>query len=1578
MARTTDVLQIKLEIQGDGTVKASLAEIGKAGEKAGKGASAAAGGVKMLGDAVAAFGVAKMVQGLIQINREAEQLRVSLRTLEGSQVAATERFAQLQEIARTTPLSVTQVTEAYIKLKNFGFDPLDGSMQSMIDTAATLGGGYETLNGIVLAFGQANAKGKLQGEEMLQLAERGVPVYQTLATALGKTTAEVQEMASRGKLGRDAIKLLADELGKMNMGAAAAQANTMDGAIGALKDNIEQLAIAIGDSGLAAAFTGLLRDVAAGIAVLTDWINETGDANTEASALASVLKVLGQAMDVISVGAKLGGVQIGVMVDIFAALANVAVAAGKAVVGQFHAMALAATGDFKGAMAVLGTTIGGVPEAIKDATDRMAVALRTGVEESARHVQELRNAWAALDATSTAAAGSTAKNASTTSAAISEGAKKARTEIERMIVALAREVAEHGKSETQILREEAMRLRAAGATAAQVDALLALIGIKERLAAEDEKQARRAKEAERLQDAAIASGKELIALRREQAAALGGPIVEASQRYADALAVIAAAEKTLLDLGPPTLAQIEAIVTARSDAAQINAKESKDAERAAREMAMRQVEGYGRVWLQGMQDLAPALTDGLLSGDWETVGQRLGESIVGGLLEALLDEAVVKPLQDAFMAALGKDGSFDFGAFFDALGGGSGGAPGGDGLGDSATGGGGWDMNRLGSIIAGGMMAYQAHQSGSWLQGAAGGAMAGASFGPWGMAIGAIVGALAGALGGSKDPYLTVGGVGRTRDPRTTFSTAFGAQQIGVRGGMPMEDFITKIQQFDQQIASLIRSVGGGSEEIAAISSALAGWSADLKGGAATMENLLNQRLEAIIRAAEPAWAGFLNQIAGVSERVEAFTALYAIRDQIEDLDEAAATLAGGPLEQLKAQLEGLNRRVDDSLSALDTAIEGRNPVEIQAAADAAQRAVIDRYNAEIQIVRDLESALLSAQQQARQMDLALSQRIASVTGNYAGVAEDARIGMITTRALVEGTTDPERALAFLDEFIGNVDAWLQASIHEAERLNAAVDGLRERIAAVERESRAWAVAMAERIASVTGDYSGVLAATGANVATLRGEYDTATTPEEAMAFLDEFVSAVDSWLRASIADVQRLAQAERNRINTALAGIAAQQQALQAAMAAVVAERDAIIAAATGRAQEAAASASAWAQAMAEAAQSQITALQEQLALAQQYQRVLDQTRAMIEKLQFSTANPLSGQARLELLDQTIAGVRESMQGATGAEQVALATRLMELLNQRLQLVQGEGLMQRPGEDYLALYNETLQQLAAIQALAEPEADAALILQQEIARLQGVTASGVGSIATTVTYTAAEQARLTQLAEEEAAIQEQQRLLDEEAAQLQKELLDVDSKMAADIEDLNAQAAAYYEWARTEGTRLRESLLATLEEDLAATLLELQGVTERIGGDVEQIRREAVAYYEWARGEAARLQAERAQRLQDQIDTITGGRPIDEYIADRQAEATRLLGLISTDLRAFLDAISTGSVGTPGNPVRPPRNGDPEPTPPAAPVVNLAPEIVIQVSGGDPQQLAAVVGDVLRRDLPQIATRIKREWSVA
>ena len=142
----------------------------------------------------------------------------------------------IEDFTKNTPLQVSQVTEQFTRLKAFGLDPMDGTLQSLVDQNEKLGGGYKRLNGIVNAFGQAWAKQKLQGEEILQLIERGVPVWDRLSKVTGKSTAELQKMSTAGKLGRDVIKELYLELGRGAEGAAAANMSTMSGYLSNLTD----------------------------------------------------------------------------------------------------------------------------------------------------------------------------------------------------------------------------------------------------------------------------------------------------------------------------------------------------------------------------------------------------------------------------------------------------------------------------------------------------------------------------------------------------------------------------------------------------------------------------------------------------------------------------------------------------------------------------------------------------------------------------------------------------------------------------------------------------------------------------------------------------------------------------------------------------------------------------------------------------------------------------------------------------------------------------------------------------------------------------------------------------------------------------------------------------------------------------------------------------------------------------------------------------------------------------------------------------------------------------------------------
>lgn len=217
--------------------------------------------VAMAGAIVGLQGVATVAKDVINTGAAFETLEGRLVSLLGTTDAAKDAFARIKDLARTTPFEVSALTEAYVKLTSFGLQPSMKQMQAIADTAATLGGGTEALSRVTLALGQAWTKSKLQGDEILQLAEAGVPVWDLLAQATGKNTAELQKMSEAGTLGRGVILKLIDALGAENMGASAKLMETYSGAVSNAKDALAEFYDMIAQSGVLEYLTDQIRDL---------------------------------------------------------------------------------------------------------------------------------------------------------------------------------------------------------------------------------------------------------------------------------------------------------------------------------------------------------------------------------------------------------------------------------------------------------------------------------------------------------------------------------------------------------------------------------------------------------------------------------------------------------------------------------------------------------------------------------------------------------------------------------------------------------------------------------------------------------------------------------------------------------------------------------------------------------------------------------------------------------------------------------------------------------------------------------------------------------------------------------------------------------------------------------------------------------------------------------------------------------------------------------------------------------------------------------------------------------------------
>lgn len=209
--------------------------------------AALTGGAVVVGYAGAMAGLAGSFLGPAA---EMERFTVQLRNLEGGAEGADRAMRWIMDFAARTPLELNQTVSAYARLKAFGLDPTNGSLQSLVDTMAASGQGAEQLDGLVLALGQAWTKGKLQGEEALQMLERGVPVWDLLGQKLGKNAAQLQEMASKGQLGRKELMLLIEAMGERNAGASDAMAKTWDGILSKMSDFWYQFRVMVMNSGV--------------------------------------------------------------------------------------------------------------------------------------------------------------------------------------------------------------------------------------------------------------------------------------------------------------------------------------------------------------------------------------------------------------------------------------------------------------------------------------------------------------------------------------------------------------------------------------------------------------------------------------------------------------------------------------------------------------------------------------------------------------------------------------------------------------------------------------------------------------------------------------------------------------------------------------------------------------------------------------------------------------------------------------------------------------------------------------------------------------------------------------------------------------------------------------------------------------------------------------------------------------------------------------------------------------------------------------------------------------------------------
>lgn len=223
---------------------------------------------------IGGLGVKDLVKDVILLGGEMQQTETAFEVMLGSAEKGRAAIAKLIGFADVTPFDNPEIIQSGKSLLNIGIavDGLTGKLEMLGNISAGTGNKIFEITSI---YSKAAAKGKVQTEELMQLAERGVPIIQAFASMLKVSTQEVMAMAEKGQLSfallDEALQSLGGQGGKY-FGLMEKQSKNMLGAWSNFQAEVEKIGTAIGKKAIPE-LTGALESLLAEI----DRLRESGE-----------------------------------------------------------------------------------------------------------------------------------------------------------------------------------------------------------------------------------------------------------------------------------------------------------------------------------------------------------------------------------------------------------------------------------------------------------------------------------------------------------------------------------------------------------------------------------------------------------------------------------------------------------------------------------------------------------------------------------------------------------------------------------------------------------------------------------------------------------------------------------------------------------------------------------------------------------------------------------------------------------------------------------------------------------------------------------------------------------------------------------------------------------------------------------------------------------------------------------------------------------------------------------------------------------------------------------------------------
>ena len=189
-------------------------------------------------------GIRRMVDSIINVGGLIEMQHIGLQTIIGDLQNANEIWGQIKGLALQSPYTFRELTQDVKQLAAYGIETneLYDTTKRLADVASGVNVSFER---IALAYGQTMARAKLDGKELRQFANAGIPILSELAKYYKETRGmnvnegQVRKMTFAGDVSFEDVKAvfksMTDEGGRFyNM--QLVQSETLYGRMNKLKD----------------------------------------------------------------------------------------------------------------------------------------------------------------------------------------------------------------------------------------------------------------------------------------------------------------------------------------------------------------------------------------------------------------------------------------------------------------------------------------------------------------------------------------------------------------------------------------------------------------------------------------------------------------------------------------------------------------------------------------------------------------------------------------------------------------------------------------------------------------------------------------------------------------------------------------------------------------------------------------------------------------------------------------------------------------------------------------------------------------------------------------------------------------------------------------------------------------------------------------------------------------------------------------------------------------------------------------------------------------------------------------------